>query len=111
MDSNNVTVFMAQHGDKFPAISMPAIKKMLDEADDQKFFLIGSQEYRSPVLMLVLSLFCGGLGIDRFLLGQTGLGIAKLLTCGGFGLWTIIDWFLVMNATRDSNFEKLSKVI
>lgn len=110
MDSNNVTIFMAQHGDKFPAVSMPIIKKKLDEADEQKFFFIGTQEYRSPVMIIIVSLLCGTLGIDRFLLGQTGLGIAKLLTCGGFGFWTIIDWFLVMNATRESNFEKFTRV-
>ena len=43
----------------------------------------------------------GYLGIDRFLIGDTGLGIAKLLTCGGLGVWTIIDWFLIMGATSE----------
>ncbi len=101
---------MAQHGDKFSAASMPLIKKKLDDANEQRFFLIGTQAYRSPMIVLVVSLLCGTLGIDRFLLGQTGLGVAKLLTCGGFGFWTIIDWFLITNATKDSNFEKFTQV-
>ena len=37
----------------------------------------------------MIILFAGSLGIDRFFIGDTGLGIAKLITCGGFGIWTI----------------------
>ena len=40
---------------------------------------------------LLLSIFLGSLGIDRFYLGDTGAGIGKLLTLGGCGIWYIID--------------------
>jgi TM2 domain-containing membrane protein YozV len=53
---------------------------------------------------LILSIFLGGLGIDRFYLGYTLLGILKLITGGFFGIWWIID--IVLIATRkmtDSN--------
>ncbi len=62
-------------------------------------------------MMLVISLFGGSLGIDRFMLGQVGLGIGKLLTCGSCGIWSIVDWFLIMDATRQSNAQKLFAVI
>lgn len=53
---------------------------------------------------LLISVFVGGLGIDRFYLGYTGLGIAKLLTCGGLGIWTLIDIVLIaMRKLPDSN--------
>jgi hypothetical protein len=34
---------------------------------------------------------------------DTGLGIAKLLTCGGLGIWTIVDWFLIMGANKEKH--------
>jgi len=40
---------------------------------------------------LLISLFVGSLGIDRFYLGYTGLGVVKLITLGGCGIWWLID--------------------
>ncbi|HEX9989122.1 MAG TPA: TM2 domain-containing protein [Chloroflexia bacterium] len=45
---------------------------------------------------LLLSLFVGALGVDRFYLGYTGLGVVKLLTCGGCGVWALIDLILIV---------------
>lgn len=52
---------------------------------------------KSKTVALVLSIFLGELGIDRFYMGYIGLGILKLITCGGFGIWWLID--LIMIAT------------
>ena len=68
-------------------------------------------QFKDPTICLIISLFAGSLGIDRFFIGDTGLGIAKLITCGGFGIWTIVDWFLIMGAARDKNMQKLQMVL
>lgn len=55
--------------------------------------LFSQREY---VITILISWFVGIFGVDRFYLGYTGLGIAKLLTCGGFGIWAIIDLILII---------------
>ncbi len=49
----------------------------------------------NPNTAFILSLFLGGLGIDRMYVGDVGLGVLKLLTGGGLGIWWLIDLFLI----------------
>jgi len=53
------------------------------------------------IIALLFSIFLGYFGIDRFYMGQVGMGIGKLLTGGGCGVWWLIDIILI--ATRSSN--------
>lgn len=53
------------------------------------------------VTALILSILLGPLGIDRFYTGHVGLGVGKLLTAGGCGIWAIID--IILFATRKVN--------
>jgi len=44
-----------------------------------------------PRLALVFAILLGYLGVDRFYTGRVGLGLLKLVTFGGFGIWWIVD--------------------
>lgn len=48
------------------------------------------------LILLLLSFFVGSLGVDRFYVGKIGTGILKLITCGGFGIWWLIDLILII---------------
>jgi TM2 domain-containing membrane protein YozV len=65
---------------------------------------------RSFIVALLLSIFVGGLGVDRFYLGYIGLGVLKLLTLGGCGVWHLIDIILIaMGKLKDADGHELDR--
>jgi TM2 domain-containing membrane protein YozV len=67
-------------------------------------------EGKDWLVALLLSIFVGTLGIDRFYLGHIGLGILKLITFGGCGIWWIIDLIMIVTGSMtDSNGNPLVK--
>ena len=111
MDAQKVDMFIMANGKYFAEEKISFIRTRLLELDDSRWVPISSLQFKSPIVALVLSIFLGCYSIDRFYIGHIGLGVGKLLTCGGFGLWAIIDWFLILGATRNENFKKLEHLL
>jgi TM2 domain-containing membrane protein YozV len=111
MDAAKVDMFIMSNGKFFESHQVPQLRERLLNLDDSKWGLIQTVQFKDPTTSLIFSLLGGGLGIDRFVIGDTGLGIAKLLTCGGIGIWTIIDWFMIMGATRTKNMDKIQQFL
>jgi TM2 domain-containing membrane protein YozV len=111
MDAQKVDMFIMTNGKFFESHQVGQIRDRLISLDDSKWGYIQTLQFKDPTVSLIVSLLGGSLGIDRFLIGDTGLGVGKLLTCGGLGVWAIIDWFMIMGATREKNMLKLQQAL
>lgn len=111
MDSQKVDMFLMTHSKYFESHQIPMIREQLLALDDSKWTYMQSLSLKDPTTALIISLLAGALGIDRFYIGDTGLGVGKLLTCGGLYIWAIVDLFLIMSAAREKNFATLQMAI
>lgn len=108
MNIQKVEMYLMINGKYFPAYQIARIKEQLINSDESLWERLETLELKDPATAIVTSLMGGTFGIDRFLLGDVGLGIGKLLTCGGFGIWTIVDWFMIQDAAKDKNYNALN---
>jgi TM2 domain-containing membrane protein YozV len=60
---------------------------------------------RDKGILILLSSLLGSFGVDRFYRGQIGLGVLKLLTFGGCGIWTVVDFILYCVAAAPTDVE------
>ena len=111
MEQNKVDMYIMTNQKYFPAEKIMYIKEKLAAMDESKFSMISTIEMKDPTTILLVSIFLGGLGIDRFMLGDTRMGILKLLTCGVCGILTIIDWFTVSKKTKELNFNNIMTML
>ena len=104
-------MYMMSNQKYFPPEKVMYIKEKLAAMDESKFSLISTIELKDPTTILLVSIFLGYLGIDRFMIGDTGMGILKLLTAGCCGVLTIIDWFTISKKTKELNFNNFMTVL
>ena len=111
LDQQKIDMYIMTNQKYFPEEKIVYLKDKLRTMDDEKFSLISTIELKDPTTLLLVSIFLGGLGIDRFMLGDTGMGILKLLTLGCCGVLTIIDWFTVSKKAKNYNFNKVMSLV
>ena len=122
MDNQTNLLFM-NCAKYFPEESIPAIRQTLEEIGPQRAQQALAMEYKDPTVALILSLVCflGVSGIDRFYIGDTNMGVLKLIfnivawciffiSCGILFfipfIWGIIDLFFIMDATKEKNYQQ-----
>ena len=112
MNEENVITIMNAVADKIPENRIYSFKEKIKNEPDTKTEAYLSTRLKTPIVALLLSIFLGVIGIDRFYVGDVGLGVCKLffgwLT---LGIWPLIDIFLIYGRTKEENFLMLTSSI
>lgn len=104
-------MYLTANAKYFEPTAIPLIRQKMENSNDSVFLTLQACELKDPTTLLLISLFLGSLGVDRFMLGDTGMGILKLLTCGCCGILTIIDWFTIVKKTKEMNLATISTIL
>lgn len=113
MEQNQADQLIFLHAAKLQQPYIQTIREQLLHSDHTKA-AIAFANLKDPTIVLIVSILAGSLGIDRFWIGDTGIGIGKLVTtllCGIGVIWWIIDLFLIMDATRQKNTEQVMQLL
>ena len=78
MDAQKVDMYVMANAKFFESHQVMQIKEKLFAADESKWSVVQTLQFRDPTIILIVSLIAGTLGIDRFIIGDTGLGVAQL---------------------------------
>lgn len=106
-----MTNFLLENQKKFNAVDLMAIKQQLDKMSEQGLVMLNGVNFKDPTVALILSVVVGGWGVDRFYIGDTGLGVLKLLTGGGLGVWWLVDLFVISNRTKTNNVKEFHEAV
>ncbi len=111
MSKQDIDIYLTTNAKYFEPSAIPVIRQKLEKADKDIMVQLQATELKDPTVILLISIFLGGLGIDRFMLGDTGMGVLKLLTGGCCGILTIIDWFTISKKAKEMNLSKISMIV
>lgn len=111
MESNKIDMWLAMNSSMLPTAKIPFLKQQLESLDESKLIYLQSVDFKNPTTILIISILVGSLGIDRFMLGDAGMGVLKLLTCGGAYIWWIVDMINAQDRTKEYNFNKLREAL
>lgn len=86
-------------------LELQVLLDSLSPQDKGKFLQLYLARAKNPTLAVGLDAYFGVLGVDRFYAGDILLGILKLITLGGGGIWTLVDLFLIGGKIRLQNLQ------
>lgn len=107
MDQQSLNTLMIALNDKLSSSDLMYVLDKAKSLPNDAMMPLLSTELKSPTTSLIISFLGGSIGIDRFYVGDTGLGILKLITCGLGGIWSLVDLFLISGRTREVNSQKV----
>lgn len=124
MTNERVMVAMEKFGKQIPDFGQVELKKRLSEAEDECMDELMFMPMKGKVKTLMFSIFLGGIAVDRFYVGDTGVAVFKLIfgilsTILSFvpvlgiilslarGIWSFVDIFVCYKKAKSINFNNL----
>jgi TM2 domain-containing membrane protein YozV len=92
-------------------VEVQMMTKGLSEQQKMMFMSQYDSVKKDPGTLLVLSVLFGTLGVDRFMLGDMGMGILKLFTFGGCGILWLIDIFTIKGKVNEYNRKQANQIL
>ena len=112
MTNDKIAAVTAQFSKDIPEGSALVLQQSLKNVPDEAFPAIVATPVKSVNTVIILSVALGLFGVDRFYLGDTGLGVAKLLLCWAtWGIWSLIDIYFCYKKAKDLNYARLKNAI
>ncbi|NLM18424.1 MAG: TM2 domain-containing protein [Clostridiaceae bacterium] len=97
-----------QYKELVPQDKIAILKNALNNANDSSYDNVSMAKTYNPTTVLLCSIFLGGIGVDRFIIGDVGLGIAKLLFGWiTLGIWPLIDIFFSYKKAKEKNLQTI----
>lgn len=106
-----IVQFLIEHKNYFHEFDLDFLKGDLESLSKEELKIFMETNFVNPNVNFAVSILTNVLGVDRFVIGQTDIGLLKLLTAGGIGIWAIIDWFQIKELTQEYNFNKAEEII
>lgn len=111
MEKSKIDLYLTTNAKYFEPSAIPIIRQKMENASDDTLLTLQATDLKDPTTVLLISIFLGTLGIDRFMIGDIGMGVLKLLTCGLCGILTIVDWFTISKKVKQLNLSKVSMIM
>ena len=106
MDNNQINMWISINAEKFNPNDLPIIKATLEQMDNNQMMFLQGAEFKKPSTIFIIAFL---LGWERFFLDDVGLGIVKVITGYGCGIWWLIDIFSAKNRAKNYNFQQFQK--
>lgn len=108
MEKTNIDLFLVANADKFPPEMIPSMRQMLEAMPEQNAPMLQTINFSNPTTILLIAIL---LGWERFFINDIGLGVLKVLTCQGCGIWWLIDIFSANERARKFNYQKFMQAM
>ena len=107
MEKSKVDMFIGMNAENFNPQNLMMIKEKLEKMEDDKFYILQGTEFQKPSTIFLIAIL---LGLERFWLDDVALGILKIVTGWGCGIWWLVDIISAKERAKKYNFKKFTQV-